>query len=132
LLSMSEQKLQAYRKELNMLNHNSKFWAEIKILSYLETYKITREDDLTMFAAQTLKKPSSYIQRILDRMVKEKKIKKIIHDRIEPKKIYYEGSHLGAGIDHSLWLLSGLDSMGELESYSKSIKNELDKAEAKS
>ena len=131
MLSPLEQKLQTYRKESKMLNHNSRSWVEIKILSHLETYKITREDDLTLYAVQTLKKPSSFIQRTLDRMVKEKKIKKMVHDQIEPNKTYYEGPHLGVGIDRSLWLLSGLDSKGELKSYGEAIKNELDKAEAK-
>jgi hypothetical protein len=125
----NEQKIQTYKAELNMLRQNSRHWTDIKILSYLDTYKIAREDDLTTYAAQVLNKPLEYIHRNLERMVEEKKIKRIFHDRLEPKQTYYEGSHLGVGIDHSLWLLSGLDAMGELEKYRQALKTEIRKYE---
>jgi hypothetical protein len=125
----NEQKIQTYEAELGMLRQNSRHWAEIKILSYLVSYKIAREDDLTTYAAEILNKPLEYIHRTLERMVEEKKIKRILHGRLEPKKTYYEGSRFGIGIDNSLWLLSGLDATGELEKYREALKTEIRKYE---
>ena len=122
-----EYDLQRYRKEIKMLRKGSRDWAEIKVISYLQAFENTREDDLIANTMRVLNKSEDYVRKTLNRMVKEGKIKQIVHKKLEPQMIYYVGPMLGVGIDYSLWLLAGIDSDGNIEKYRKAIKNELRK-----
>jgi len=114
--------LQRYRKEREMLRKGSHGWAEIKVLSYLMSFGNTREDDLVAFVACTLNKPASYVRKALDRMVKDDKIKRVVHDKLEPHGVYFAEGSIGS-IDYSLWLLAGIDLDDNIEKYRKAIMN---------
>jgi hypothetical protein len=119
--------LQRYRKEIKMLHKGSRPWVEIKILSYLHSFENTREDDLIVYTVRSLNKSVAYIRKTLRRMVREGKVKQIVHKKLKPQMVYYVGPRYGEGIDYNLWLLACIDSDGNLEKYRKAIKTELQK-----
>lgn len=109
-----------------MLHKGSRHWAEIKILSYLYAHGNTQEDDLTAYAIRTLNKSANNVRRTLKRMVKEDKIKRVVHKKLEPQVVYFAEGDI-VSIDYNLYILAGIDSDGSIERYRKAIKNELRK-----
>ena len=61
---------------------------ETEITSYLCTYGNTKEDDLAHYVARSLGKSSKTAKRILDQMVSEGKIRRLVHDKLERKAVY--------------------------------------------
>jgi hypothetical protein len=121
-----ERNLQRYQKMYEMLDRNSPHWTEIKILSYLYSHGNTREEDLTAYAIRTLNKSANSIGKTLNRMAKEKKIKRIVHKKLEHPAVYFVEGDI-ADYDFDLWTLAGIDRNGDIERYRKAIKNELRK-----
>lgn len=62
---------------------------EIEIMSYLYTYGNTKGSDLLLYGTRTLGKSSKIIRSTLDRMVLEDKIRRLIHNKLGPKAVYY-------------------------------------------
>ena len=119
--------LQGYQKMSEMLHRGSRHWAEIKILSYLYAHGNTREDDLTAYIIRTLNKSANNVKKTLNRMVKEKKIKRIVHKKLGAQAVYFAEGDI-ADYDFDLWTVAGIDRNGDIEKYRKAIKNELRKA----
>lgn len=68
---------------------------EIEIMSYLYTYGNTKGSDLLLYGTRTLGKSLKTIRSTLDRMVLEGKIRRLIHNKIGPKAVYFTlGDHL--------------------------------------
>lgn len=121
-----ERDLQKYQKMSEMLHRGSRQWAEIKILSYLYTHGNTREDDLTVYAIRALSKSANNVRKTLNRMAKDKKIKRIVHKKLEPQAVYFAEGDI-ADYDFDLWTLAGIDRNGDIEKFRKAIKNDLRK-----
>jgi len=98
--------------------------AEIEILSYLYTHGNTREDDLTAYSIRTLNKSANNVKKTLNRMAKEKKIRRIVHKKLEPQAVYFAEGDI-TDYDWNLWMAAGIDRNGDIEKYRKAIKNEL-------
>jgi hypothetical protein len=62
--------------------------AERKILSYLETYGNTRENDLINYAVQNFKKPPEIVKKAIDRLAIEGKIHRVVHNKLKPPEVY--------------------------------------------
>jgi hypothetical protein len=122
-----EYDLQRYRKILKWLYRGSRHWSEIKVISYLMTFENTREDDLVAYLMRILNKSESYVRKTLKRMIKEGKIRQIVHKKLEPQVVYLYVIRFGIDLDYDLWTIAGIDSDGELEKYQKAIKHELRK-----
>ncbi len=62
--------------------------AERKILSYLETYGNTRENDLINYAVQNFNKPPEKVKKVIDRLAIEGKIHRVVHNKLKPPEVY--------------------------------------------
>jgi hypothetical protein len=62
--------------------------AERKILSYLETYGNTRENDLINYAVQNFHKPPEKVKKVIDRLAIKGKIHRVVHNRLKPPEVY--------------------------------------------
>jgi len=62
--------------------------AEKKILSYLQKYGNTKENDLLDFATTKLGYCSEDIKKALKRLMVKMKIHHIVHNRLEPPQVY--------------------------------------------
>ncbi len=61
---------------------------ERKIVSYLETYGNTKENDLVSYGAQHLGLSPEKMKKILDRMAIKDRIHRIVHDKLKPAEVY--------------------------------------------
>lgn len=62
--------------------------AERKILSYLETYGNTRENDLINYAVQNFHKPPEKVKKVIDRLAIKGKMHRVVHNRLKPPEVY--------------------------------------------
>jgi len=61
---------------------------ERRIVSYLETYGNTKENDLVSYGAQHLGLSPEKMKKILDRMAIKDRIHRIVHDKLKPPEVY--------------------------------------------
>jgi hypothetical protein len=62
--------------------------AERKILSYLETYGNTRENDLINYAVQNFHKPPENVKKVIDRLAVKGKLHRVVHNKLKPPEVY--------------------------------------------
>ena len=62
--------------------------AETKIISYLETYGNTRENDLINYAVQNYNQPPEKVKKIIDRLAIKGKIHRVVHNKLSPPEVY--------------------------------------------
>jgi hypothetical protein len=62
---------------------------EKEILSYLEKYGNTRENDLVNYGAQTHGLSPEKMKKILNRMAVRETIHRIVHNRLKPAEVYF-------------------------------------------
>ena len=61
---------------------------EREIISYLEKYGNTRENDLICYGTQNLGLSPEKMKRILDHMAIEDRIYRIVHNKLKPAEVY--------------------------------------------
>ena len=61
---------------------------ESEIVSYLEKYGNTRENDLINYGSQNFGVPSHNMKKILDRMAVKNRIHRIVHNKLKPAEVY--------------------------------------------
>ena len=61
---------------------------EEEIMSYLEEYGNTREEDLVAYLLHSFKCSSGKTKKILHRMVTKGQICRLVHDKLDPPKVY--------------------------------------------
>jgi hypothetical protein len=62
--------------------------AERKILSYLEAYGNTRENDLINYAIQNFHKPPEKVKKVIDRLAIKGKVHRVVHNKLKPPEVY--------------------------------------------
>jgi hypothetical protein len=62
--------------------------AERKILSYLETYGNTRENDLINYAVQNFHKPAEKVKKVIDRLAVKGRVHRVVHNKLKPPEVY--------------------------------------------
>jgi hypothetical protein len=61
---------------------------EEEIMSYLEKYGNTREEDLVAYLLHSFNCSSGKTKKILHRMVTKGQIHRLVHDKLNPPKVY--------------------------------------------
>lgn len=61
---------------------------EEEVISYLETYGNTRENDLISYGAQNLGLSPEKMKKILDRMAVKNRVHRIVHNKLKPAEVY--------------------------------------------
>src|SRR4030067_932672 len=61
---------------------------EAEILSYLEKYGNTRENDLINYGSLNFGVPALNMKKILDRMAVKNRIHRIVHNKLKPAEVY--------------------------------------------
>ena len=61
---------------------------ESEIVSYLEKYGNTRENDLINYGSQNFNVSSNNRKKIVDRMAVKNRIHRIVHNKLKPAEVY--------------------------------------------
>jgi hypothetical protein len=61
---------------------------ERKIVSYLESFGNTRENDLISYGVQNLGRPADDMKKTIDRMAVKGKLHRIVHNKLKPPEVY--------------------------------------------
>jgi len=61
---------------------------ERKIVSYLESFGNTRENDLINYGVQNLGQSPDKIKKIIDRLAVKGKLHRIVHNKLKPPEVY--------------------------------------------
>ena len=61
---------------------------ESKIMSYLETFGNTKENDLINYGVHNLGRSSDQMKKIIDRMAVKGKLHRVVHHKLKPPEVY--------------------------------------------
>ena len=61
---------------------------ESKIMSYLESFGNTKENDLINYGVHNLARSSDQMKKIIDRMAVKGKLHRVVHHRLKPPEVY--------------------------------------------
>jgi hypothetical protein len=61
---------------------------ERKIVSYLESFGNTRENDLVSYGVQNLGRSTDDMKKVIDRMAVKGRLHRIVHSKLKPPEVY--------------------------------------------